>query len=81
MSPVRYNPRQLYARGRCGYAGGMDFYPVGRWVGEGTAGPVWRAYASAGGVRPGSGLRPAPSTGWKNTGKPATKILADSKVL
>src|ERR1019366_7841678 len=37
--------------------------------------------ASAGGVRPGSGLRPAPSTGWKNTGKPATKILADSKVL
>jgi hypothetical protein len=48
MSPVKYNPRQIYARGRCGYAGGMDFYPVGRWVGQGTAGPVWRAYCECG---------------------------------
>jgi hypothetical protein len=48
MQLILYNPTQLYERGHCGYAGGIDIYPVGRDVGQGTANPVWRAYCKEG---------------------------------
>jgi hypothetical protein len=50
MQVPLFNPRQLYDRGHCGYAGGMDFAPVGKYVGQATAGPVWRAYCDCGWV-------------------------------
>ena len=68
-----HNPRQLYNRGRCGQAGGMDFYPVGRWVGQGTAGPVWRAYCGCG-LKTGWAWSQARAAGWveehRQTGSP-----------
>lgn len=49
MQLILYNPTQRYNRGHCGHAGGIDVYPVGRDVGQGTANPVWHAYCTCNG--------------------------------